>query len=118
MGRDLALGSRYLTVFAHVLNLPEQVLALGRISAAAPGPSSAVTCRSAPRTSTTGWRAVLGPRQVGGAGELVGDGDPRRLQLAPVGVGAPAPVLERARARRIRSRRRPGRGARRARTSR
>ena len=49
------------------LGLAEQVLA--RAGAAAPprpGPSSSVTNRSRPRTSTAGSRRVLGARQVGG----------------------------------------------------
>ena len=42
-----------------------------------------------------GLSAILGPCQVGSGGELVGDGDPRRAQLAAGGVVAAPPVLER-----------------------
>src|SRR4051794_40018469 len=38
---------------------------------------------------------VLAAHEVGRRCRLVGDGDPRRVHLAPVGVGPPAPVLER-----------------------
>src|SRR6185436_20546904 len=38
---------------------------------------------------------VLAAHEVGGAGDLVGERDPGRLQLAAAAVGPAAPVLER-----------------------
>ena len=66
-----------------------------RISAAAPGPSSALTWRGEAAHDHDRLAGVLRARQVGGRRHRVGDGDHARVQLAPAAVGAPAPVVER-----------------------
>ena len=70
-------------------------LGLSAAARALPAASSGVTWRPAPLTSTAGLHRVLGTRQIGGGGQLVGDRDPGRPQLAAAGVGASAPVLQR-----------------------
>ena len=65
----------------------------GRISAAAPGPSSAVTRSASPRTTATGTPERLALDQVRGGGDLVGDrvqGDLQRVAEAVLG----APVVD------------------------
>ena len=78
-------------------------------AAGAPRPRTvlAVTRSPSPLTIARG-RRVLVPDEVGGGGELIGDRDRRRRELAPMAVGPPSPVRERRRARRSRSRYRPG----------
>ena len=80
--------------------------------AAAPGPSSSVTCDARPRTITTGSARGLVADEVGRGGDLVGDRDLGRRQLAAVAVVASRASRRAARSRRSRSRPRPGRPAR------
>ena len=72
----------------------KQVLGVG--AQERPGPGPILGGDVAPRSADEHGRLhrVLGPCQVGGGGELVGDGDPGGLQLPSAGVGEPAPVLE------------------------
>ena len=60
-----------------------------------PGRPRRCTSAPAPRTSTAGMPRVLVAGQVGRGGELVGDRDRGRRELAALAVGAPAPVVER-----------------------
>ena len=53
------------------------------------------TWRSRPRRRTAGSPGGLAAGEVGGRGGLVGDGDQRRVHLAPVAVGPPALVVQR-----------------------
>ena len=67
----------------------------GRLSGAAPGPSSARDQLGQPRDDRAGHARVLVPAEVGRRGELVGDRDHRRGQLAALAVAPAAPVRER-----------------------
>ena len=89
--------------------LAEQVLA-GRAAAepAAPGPSSSVTRCAEAGDHRSRHAGVLVADQVGRRGQLVGDRDHGRGQLAPAGVARARASRRAAPARRSRSRRRPG----------
>ncbi len=67
----------------------------GARATAAPGPSSRGDVTLEAADGDRGDARVLPAHEVGRRRGLVGDRDPGGVQLAPVGVGAPAPVLQR-----------------------